>query len=427
MDLKQISVTEIIPPIVQPRLPVQVASTDEDAEWLQGLAFSLRERGQRQAVTVAWDEAAGKYRIIHGERRWRAAQEAGQEMLTCVVQSTYPPLIEFLADTVAENESRQGLKDMELAWAMYVSYYILNLQALGRKYDQTAPHLQEVDQQVLQIANGIDYLDAYDTFANRQQAVREFLEGELETTLLDLGIHPPSWRPLVSWRTCLEKLGLSYLSKRDRLRYLELLEIAPAVQADVAASEMSAAAKRALANHPPEIQEKIVRDAQEEEEGLDGLTAAEVQERATAYQRGNGDEDDEDIAPFPLPLRSPEEMELLDSKNGNGLGDDVEDLDDNDPFHMHQTIKQLGAIETQATAHAAWWTDAGREMVLAQLLQIAREVGGLPIDERNVGLFAMVLPQLAKFVDTHAPQIEIQMTEGGDVSELFLLTSLAEV
>src|SRR3954452_4511343 len=55
---------------------------DEGA--LKELAASLKDRGQLQPARVRWDEARGKWVIIAGERRYRAALLAGLKTLACV-------------------------------------------------------------------------------------------------------------------------------------------------------------------------------------------------------------------------------------------------------------------------------------------------------------------------------------------------------
>jgi ParB family transcriptional regulator, chromosome partitioning protein len=49
-----------------------------DPATLQGLAASVKRSGIREPIIVTPDESApGGYRIVAGERRWRAAQLAG--------------------------------------------------------------------------------------------------------------------------------------------------------------------------------------------------------------------------------------------------------------------------------------------------------------------------------------------------------------
>ena len=65
-QMSEIDITEIIPNPTQPR-------TQFDEEALDELADSIRQLGVIQPVTVKKGDG-GKYVIISGERRWRAAR-----------------------------------------------------------------------------------------------------------------------------------------------------------------------------------------------------------------------------------------------------------------------------------------------------------------------------------------------------------------
>ena len=86
-----------------------------DGEATSGLADSIRSQGVVQPVLVRPREAGG-YELIAGERRWRAAREAGL--------ATIPALVEELDDDTAleisiiENLQREDLSPLEEA-AMY--------------------------------------------------------------------------------------------------------------------------------------------------------------------------------------------------------------------------------------------------------------------------------------------------------------------
>ena len=69
-QMSEIDITEIIPNPTQPR-------TQFDEEALDELADSIRQLGVIQPITVK-KSGDGKYIIISGERRWRAAQQIGR-------------------------------------------------------------------------------------------------------------------------------------------------------------------------------------------------------------------------------------------------------------------------------------------------------------------------------------------------------------
>ena len=88
-----------------------------DEEALQRLADSLRTRGQLQPIRVRWDEGRGVYVILVGERRWRAAQQAGLTELSCIVVDGELPADERLMIQLVENALREDLRPVEQARA----------------------------------------------------------------------------------------------------------------------------------------------------------------------------------------------------------------------------------------------------------------------------------------------------------------------
>jgi ParB family transcriptional regulator, chromosome partitioning protein len=84
-----------------------------DNESLNELAASIRAKGVITPVLVSKTENG--YRLIAGERRWRAAQRAGLERIPVVVRETTP--IESLELALIENIHRRDLNPIEEALA----------------------------------------------------------------------------------------------------------------------------------------------------------------------------------------------------------------------------------------------------------------------------------------------------------------------
>lgn len=83
-------------------------------ESLQELADSIRQDGVIQPIEVT-EFAPGQYRIVHGERRWRAAQLAGLDTIPAVVQRRdYDEVTRFVRQMV-ENIQREDLNDVDRA------------------------------------------------------------------------------------------------------------------------------------------------------------------------------------------------------------------------------------------------------------------------------------------------------------------------
>ena len=100
----------IVPNPAQPR-------QDFDEDELQELASSLRQHGMLQPLLVR-AEAAGRYELIAGERRWRAAGRAGMETVPIVIHDEERGDDEqWLTLALVENLQRTDLNPIEMAAA----------------------------------------------------------------------------------------------------------------------------------------------------------------------------------------------------------------------------------------------------------------------------------------------------------------------
>ncbi len=82
-----------------------------DADALQELADTIRERGVRQPVSVRQNpQQPGRWTLNFGARRLRAARLAGLTQVPAFVDTTADHY-----DQVIENEQREGLRPLELA------------------------------------------------------------------------------------------------------------------------------------------------------------------------------------------------------------------------------------------------------------------------------------------------------------------------
>jgi ParB family chromosome partitioning protein len=124
-DLRRVPV-ELISP--NPRQPRQAF----DEEGLVALSESLRERGVLQPVLVR-PLPGGKYELIAGERRWRAAQLAELETIPAVVRP--PEDAASLELALIENMAREDLNPVEeaRACALLVDELGLTREDVGRR------------------------------------------------------------------------------------------------------------------------------------------------------------------------------------------------------------------------------------------------------------------------------------------------------
>ena len=93
-----------------PRQPRQVF----DEEALAELVHSISAFGLMQPIVVR-EIGGGRYQLVMGERRWRAAQQAGLEAIPAIVRQTADD--DLLRDALLENIHRAQLNPLEEAAA----------------------------------------------------------------------------------------------------------------------------------------------------------------------------------------------------------------------------------------------------------------------------------------------------------------------
>jgi ParB family chromosome partitioning protein len=103
--LQTIAIDRLRPGKYQPR-------TKMDAESLAELALSIREQGIMQPILVRPVDG-GRFEIVAGERRWRAAQQAGLREIPALVKNV--PDQAALAVALIENIQREDLNPLEEA------------------------------------------------------------------------------------------------------------------------------------------------------------------------------------------------------------------------------------------------------------------------------------------------------------------------
>lgn len=108
-DALAIRLEQIIPDPEQPRKEFEPGAIDD-------LAASLKSRGQLQPIRVRWEETMGRWVVIAGERRYRAALRAGLSTLMCIEAGPQSP-DDILEDQLVENCLREDLRPIEQARA----------------------------------------------------------------------------------------------------------------------------------------------------------------------------------------------------------------------------------------------------------------------------------------------------------------------
>jgi ParB family transcriptional regulator, chromosome partitioning protein len=130
---EEVAVTAITPNPRQPR-----RTFDEDA--LDELAESIKQVGLLQPVVVR-TVGVGRYELVMGERRWRAAQRAGLTEIGAIVKQTQDD--DLLRDALIENLHRQQLDPLEeaAAYQQLLDDFGATHEELARKIGRSRPHI----------------------------------------------------------------------------------------------------------------------------------------------------------------------------------------------------------------------------------------------------------------------------------------------
>jgi ParB family chromosome partitioning protein len=126
-EVQHLRIDAIVPNRYQPR---QTFSPQELAE----LTASLKQNGLLQPILVR-RKGDGIYELISGERRWRAAKEAGLETIQAVIRNCGDEESVVLA--LIENLQREDLNPMEMARAYHrmMNEFGLTQDIIARRVD----------------------------------------------------------------------------------------------------------------------------------------------------------------------------------------------------------------------------------------------------------------------------------------------------
>lgn len=129
-ELRHIVIGEIEADPDQPRRTFDEIALDE-------LAISIAEHGVLQPIVVT--PFGGHYRIVAGERRWRAAKKAGLEKLPAIVRTLSDQ--HKLELSLIENLQRQDLNILETATAYLKlrDQFNLTLDEIGQRVGGKSP------------------------------------------------------------------------------------------------------------------------------------------------------------------------------------------------------------------------------------------------------------------------------------------------
>src|SRR6478752_1194546 len=141
--IQQVGLTTIVPSPLQPR-------KDFAREALSELVESIRQHGIIQPLVVR--DVGGRHELIAGERRWRAAQEAGLAQVPVITRVATD--LEVLELSLIENLQRADLNPIEEARA-----YFRLADEFGLRQEDIA---QKVGRSRAAVANSMRLLDLHE-------------------------------------------------------------------------------------------------------------------------------------------------------------------------------------------------------------------------------------------------------------------------
>jgi ParB family chromosome partitioning protein len=137
-DIRRLPVDLLDPNPFQPRM-------DFDEESLRDLADSIRARGILQPILVRpHPGVAGRYQIIAGERRWRAAGMSGLHEIPVVCRELND--VESATAALIENLQRENLNAIEEAegYQRLIQDFGLTHEALGVAVSKSRAHVGNI-------------------------------------------------------------------------------------------------------------------------------------------------------------------------------------------------------------------------------------------------------------------------------------------
>lgn len=111
-----------------------------DEEALEELKISIQEIGFLQPIVVR-ELGDGRYELVMGERRWRAAQAVGKETIPAIVRDT--PDDAMLRDALLENIHRANLNPLEeaAAYSQLLEEFGVSHEELARRIGRSRPQI----------------------------------------------------------------------------------------------------------------------------------------------------------------------------------------------------------------------------------------------------------------------------------------------
>jgi len=202
------------------------------ADDLEGIAASLgsEEKPMLANPPLLRKLKGGRYQVIAGERRVRAALLAGWRSIPCQVRTDLDAR-QMHTLRVVENLHRRDLHPLDQATALKITWLLANADAL--KVD-ARPVLEKEQSQSQTLA-------------------------DLEALLVEADFTPT--HPEVPWNTVLDQLGVE-MKADSRKKLMRVLSLAPDVQDQARSLDLTAAALRSLGTLEEEEQRSLIGEVE---------------------------------------------------------------------------------------------------------------------------------------------------------------------
>ena len=203
------------------------------ADDLGGMAASLgsEEKPMLANPPLLCKLKGGRYQVVAGERRVRAADLAGWRSIPCQVRTDLDAR-QMHTLRVVENLHRRDLHPLDEATALKITWLLANADAL------------KVDARPILV---------------KEQPQSQTL-ADLEALLVEAGFTPT--HPEVSWDTVLDQLGVE-MKADSRKKLMRVLSLAPDVQEQARTLDLTAAALRSLGTLEEEEQRTLIGEVED--------------------------------------------------------------------------------------------------------------------------------------------------------------------
>lgn len=187
--VQNVPIEHIHPNEQQPRKHFDSTAIDE-------LSHSIKQYGVLQPLIVVPDaskKAEGQYRIVAGERRWRAAKQAGLKKLPCIIREREE--LEQLEVSLVENVQRVDLSPIEQAVSIERLHREFNMpySAIAKRLGKAATTINNIVRLLQLPEEAIRALEQHTISEGHARAILALKGDEAEQKKLLQYIQEKSW------------------------------------------------------------------------------------------------------------------------------------------------------------------------------------------------------------------------------------------